>query len=217
MPVIRPYRPTDDPGLINVCIRTGAAGEDATDRYADPSVLPAIFALPYAHLEPARAFVVEDPGGTDEPAGVVGYVLGTADTATFARRFREEWLPLVADRYPLADGGRADGGRADGEPPTPDQGMADSLRHPERMVVPALAAWPAHLHIDILPAYQRRGLGRQLIESFVGALSEVGVRAVHLGVATANVKARAFYDRVGFEVLDVPGVPEGSTYLGMKF
>ena len=117
----------------------------------------------------------------------------------------------MADRYPQADGGRAE------DEPGLDAVMVDILHHPERMVVPALAAWPAHLHIDLLPAYQRRGLGRQLIETFLAALREAGVRAVHLGVATRNVKARAFYDRLGFEVIDVPDVSENLTYLGLRF
>ncbi|GAA1807731.1 hypothetical protein GCM10009682_31950 [Luedemannella flava] len=144
------------------------------------------------------------------PGGIVGYVLGTADTARFAGRFREEWLPLVADKYPLVASG------AGGRPANPDERMADNLHHPERMVIPALAPWPAHLHIDILPAYQRRGLGRQLIAAFLAALREAGVPAVHLGMATANVKARAFYDRVGFEVIDVPGASADATYLGLR-
>jgi len=87
---IRSYHPADRAGLDNVCIRTAAAGEDATDDYVDPGILPEIFAAPYAVLEPGLAFVVEDNGE------VVGYVLGTADTPTFVRRFREEWLPPVA-------------------------------------------------------------------------------------------------------------------------
>ena len=46
-------------------------------------------------LEPEHAHVVDDGSGT-----AVGYILGTADTATFARRYRDEWLPATADRYP---------------------------------------------------------------------------------------------------------------------
>lgn len=82
--------------------------------------------------------------------------------------------------------------------------MIPLLHHPERMVVPELAAYPAHLHIDLLPERQGRGHGRELMRTFLGALRDRGVPAVHLVMATANVPARAFYDRLGFHEIDVP-------------
>ncbi|MFG2044123.1 GNAT family N-acetyltransferase [Dactylosporangium sp. NPDC048998] len=200
--MIRAYRPADRDAVHDICIRTADAGQDASGSYADPGILPQIFAHPYAYLEPDLAFVVDD-GGT-----AVGYVLGTADTATFARRFRDEWLPLVAERYPAPEAEPADRG------PTPDEVMAHLLHRPERMVLPDLAAYPAHLHIDLLPAYQRAGHGRALIDTFVVALRERGVPGLHLGMVTANEPARRFYDRLGFHVIDVPD-PGPLTYLGL--
>ena len=200
MSKIRPYRPSDRDAVYDICIRTGDAGQDATARYADPNILPVIFAGPYLTFEPELAFVVAD----DEDRAV-GYVLGTADTNRFAERFATEWLPSVADRYPPLD-----------QPPaSPDEIMRDILHHPERMVIPMLAAYPAHLHIDLLPDYQRSGYGRELILRLVDALRAAGVPAVHLGMATANHAARAFYDRVGFHQIDVPG-SDGVTYLGRQ-
>jgi diadenosine tetraphosphate (Ap4A) HIT family hydrolase len=37
------------------------------------------------------------------------------------------------------------------------------------MIVSELASYPAHLHIHLLPDYQRAGHGRTLVDSFVGA------------------------------------------------
>ena len=70
------------------------------------------------------------------------------------------------------------------------------------MIVPELAPWPAHLHIDLLPEWQGRGYGRQLMRTFLEALRDGGVPSVHLVMATANKPARAFYDRMGFEEID---------------
>jgi len=201
MPTIRPYRPQDRAAVYEICIRTAAAGQDARGHYDDPDVLPEIFAGPYVHLEPELAFVVADDA--DE---AVGYIIGTADTEKFVARFRDEWLPLVTDRYPPLATGH--------EPQTPDEIMVYLLHTPERMIVPALAAYPAHLHIDLLPAYQKMGFGRSLIQTFAEALGAAGVPAVHLGMVTENTAARAFYDRVGFHVLDVPD-PGPLTYLGL--
>ncbi|MEV5433665.1 GNAT family N-acetyltransferase [Streptomyces sp. NPDC052701] len=195
---IRPYRAEDAPALDDICIRTGHNGQDSRPFYADPGIFPVIFAAPYARLEPDLAFVLDDGRGR-----AVGYVLGTADTARFAESFRTAWLPRVAERYPAPSG----------PPRTRDEVMAHLLHHPERMVLPELSAYPAHLHIDLLPEWQGRGHGRRLVRTFLQALQDKGVRAVHLGMASANTPARAFYDRLGFHVIDVP---EGGpvTYLG---
>jgi ribosomal protein S18 acetylase RimI-like enzyme len=197
MPVIRPYRPTDRAAVAEICIRTGDAGGDARGKYPDPDVLPHVFALPYVELEPELAFVLDD-GGT-----AVGYVLGTADTPRFAERYRREWLPVAAQRYRPPPGPAR----------TPADRIADALHHPERMVVPEVADHPAHLHIDVLPGHQGAGFGRRLMTEFLTALGHAGVPRVHLGMATSNSRARAFYDRLGFYEIPVPRL-EGATYMG---
>ncbi|WP_137235703.1 GNAT family N-acetyltransferase [Streptomyces sp. BPSDS2] len=196
-PVPRPYRPEDREALFDICVRTGHEGGDARHLYPDPDLLPNIFAAPYAVLEPGLAFVVEDGGRA------VGYILGTADTVSFVDRYRAEWLPGLADRYPAPVR----------EPATPAEAMTDLMHTPERMILPELACYPAHLHIDLLPTHQRSGHGRRLMETFLAALHQQGVKAVHLSMLTANTRARAFYDRVGFHEIAVPD-PGPVTYLG---
>lgn len=194
-PTIRGYRPSDRDDVYDVCVRTADGGGDARGQYSTDDLMPDVFAGPYLALEPELAFVVDD--GTR----VVGYVLGAADTARWAARHRELWLPTVADKYPPV-----------GRPSTREENLVDLLHHPERNVHPELAAHPAHLHIDLLPGHQGLGLGRRLIRTYLAALRDRDVPAVHLGMASANTAARAFYDRIGFTELPlrVPGV----TYLG---
>ncbi|MFI7404245.1 GNAT family N-acetyltransferase [Streptomyces sp. NPDC049541] len=197
-PAIRPYRPEDREALDDICIRTAHNGQDSRPVYADPTIFPTIFAAPYVVLVPELAFVLDDGHGR-----AVGYILGTADTHRFVAEFRTKWLPVVADRYPEPTG-----------PATiPDEEMIPLLHHPERMLVPEVAAYPAHLHIDLLPAWQGQGHGRGLMRAFLRALYDQGVDAVHLSMVTANTPARAFYDRLGFHRIDVPD-PGPVTYLG---
>ncbi|WP_324788252.1 GNAT family N-acetyltransferase [Streptomyces sp. H51] len=186
---VRPYRPEDRDALDEICVLTAHAGQDSRPFYADPSIFPATFADPYVHLEPELAFVLDDGEGR-----AVGYILGTADTPRFAEDFRAKWLPLVADRYPDPVG----------EPGTPDEAIVRLLHRPERMVVPQVAAYPAHLHIDLLPGWQGRGHGRGLMRTFLRALHDRRIPAVHLCMSTANTPARAFYDRLGFQEIPVP-------------
>ncbi len=198
-PRIRLYRADDRDALFDICMRTAEAGGDARHLYEDQDLMPNIFAAPYAYLEPGLTFVLDD--GTR----VVGYILGTSDTPRFVKEFRERWLPLIAERHPAPAG----------EPVTRDEQRAVLLHWPERMIVPEMAAYPAHLHIDLLPDYQGRGYGRLLAYTFFDALAKAGAPRVHLSMLTVNTAARAFYDRIGFRELAVadPGV---LTFLGRE-
>ncbi|WP_328492244.1 GNAT family N-acetyltransferase [Streptomyces sp. NBC_00414] len=197
-PTIRPYRLADRAAVADVCVRTAFEGGDSRKRYPDEELMPSIFAAPYCHLEPELTFVLDDGSGR-----AVGYILGAADTEDFVKNFRTTWIPRVVHRYP----------EPTAEPRTPSEEMIHLLHTPERMILPDLAAYPAHLHIDLLPEWQRRGFGRGLMETFLAALDDRGVSAVHLGMVTANVAARAFYDRLGFHEIPVPD-PGPLTYLG---
>lgn len=192
MTSIRPYRPSDHDDVYEVCLRTGAAGGDATGRYSSDELISDVFAGPYLALEPELAFVV-DVGGR-----VAGYVIGAADTRRFVDAYRAEWVPVFAARYPR-------------QAPTPgEQWLFDAGYEPERMIVAEVDEYPAHLHIDLLPELQGQGMGRTLIRTLLGALRERGVPALHLGLAAENTAARAFYDRVGFHELP-SSTPEGPT------
>jgi GNAT superfamily N-acetyltransferase len=195
VPEIRSYQPRDRDAVYDICVRTADAGGDARGRYSTDELMGDLFAGPYLHLEPSLAHVLDDGGRA------VGYVLGTADTAAFAERYAAEWIPHLGDRYPAP-------------PPPPrdhEQDMVALHHDPQRMVLPELRDYPAHLHIDLLPGYQGRGYGRGLIARF---LAGCGAPGLHVAMVTANVRARGFYDRLGFEVLPVAD-PGPLTYLGV--
>lgn len=198
LPRVRPYRRSDRDGVTDVCVRTADNGGDSRHLYPDLALMPTLFAHPYCHFDPELAFVLDDGHGR-----VGGYIVGTADTERFVTDFRDRWLPLVAERYPPPRD----------TPTTPTEHMVALLHSPERMILPDLKDYPAHLHIDLLPAWQRRGWGRQLMHTFLTALHHRDVPAVHLGMVTTNTPARAFYDRLGFHVVPVPD-PGPLTYLG---
>jgi ribosomal protein S18 acetylase RimI-like enzyme len=187
-PAIRAYRPSDLDAVYDICIRTGDGGADARGQYTDDRLLGDVFAAPYVTLEPEHAHVLDDGTGA-----AVGYILGTADTPRFVQRYREEWLPAAAGRYP----------QPAVPPVTADDSMLMLLHHPERMLVAEMADYPAHLHIDLLPEWQGKGWGRGLIAAYLAGLRAAGVTGVHLSMLTSNVAARAFYDRLGFTEIPV--------------
>ncbi len=184
MSVIRPYQPNDREDIYRVCLLTGKSGDDATGLHANDDLISDIFAGPYLAIEPELAFVV-DTGGR-----VAGYVIATANTRRFVERYREEWLPGFAAKYPRPASGVA-----------PSKRMIDRGHSPERMLIAEVDEYPAHLHIDLLPELQGQGFGRALIRAILAALNERGARKVHLGLSPTNTSARAFYDRLGFHEL----------------
>jgi|SRR3954447_4211696 ribosomal protein S18 acetylase RimI-like enzyme len=182
---IRPYRPGDEPALYEICLRTGDSGADATGLYRDPDLLGAVYVGPYVRLAPTLAFVAEDDGG------VAGYVLGTADTRAFELACEREWWPALRARYAL------------GVFPanSPDDRIARLIHLPTEASEDVIERYPAHLHIDLLPRLQGRGVGRRLLETLFDAMRAGGVPAVHLGVGLANQRAIGFYERMGFTVV----------------
>jgi len=126
-----------------------------------------------------------------DSAGPVGYVIGALDSRIFEERAEREWWPPLRRRYPETGPDR----RSDR---TPDQRCVHAIHHPSRGAADLLAAYPSHLHIDLLPRGQGNGHGRRLIETLCDALRERGSAGVHLGVGRRNQRAIGFYRHVGF-------------------
>ncbi|WP_173922507.1 GNAT family N-acetyltransferase [Agromyces sp. Marseille-P2726] len=190
-PFIRPYRPADRDGVVEVCIRTAAGGGDATGLYSDDLLMPEVFALPYLEYAPELAFVVDSGDGER----VLGYVLGVADTREFVAWWRHEWAWWFRSRHP------SPGPSTGHEPAFTEEELLAAGSDPGRMLIAEVDDYPAHLHIDLLPELQGRGFGRRLIDTLRAELARRGVPAVHLGMDAANTGARAFYERLGFHEL----------------
>jgi len=207
MPHIRPYREADLRAVYDVCVRTADAGGDARGKYRSDDLMPDLFAGPYVFLEPDFAFVLDDG------QRAVGYVLGTPDTAAFVRAYRERWIPRLSGCYPPPPGNQG--------PPvpaaSPDDEMIALHYRPERLLWSGLDAYPAHLHIDLLPPFQGAGHGRALMETFYAAAARAGAPGVHLSVLAANTRAIGFYRHLGLRRLD-PAEPGESrvVYLGRE-
>jgi ribosomal protein S18 acetylase RimI-like enzyme len=183
--VIRPARPGDRAALYAVCLATGRDGEDAAPLFRDPDLLGHRYVGPYLDLEPDLAFALEDA------AGPCGYVLGAADSADFYRRMLDVWLPALRPRLAAPP--------PRGDARTEDERLLAELHAPTFTLPRDLAAFPAHLHVDLLPRAQGRGHGRRLMRTLLGALEARGAAGVHLGVSPVNARAQGFYRALGFE------------------
>lgn len=179
---LRPASPADRPAVEAICIATGDDGRDARGLFGHPELLAHLWASPHLIADPALATIVEDEHG---PAG---YLVATADTLGFERWCEQHWWPALRQRYPIDE---AWGDR--------DRELVALVHEPDATPASLAAAYPAHLHINLLPRAQGSGLGRVLIDRLLTQLRGRGVRGVHLGVSPTNTRAIRFYEHLGFE------------------
>ena len=124
--------------------------------------------------------------------------MGTSGTEDFVNRYRSKYLPSLHN-YAIEEPDMS-------IPAMWNEDIPGALRHilysPEAMLhrdfPELLQRYPGHLHIDLLPAYQRKGYGRELMNRFCEKVRQAGSNGVHLIMAGDNVGAERFYGRVGF-------------------
>ena len=196
---IRRCQKDDEDAVYEVCLHTGDDGQDAATLFDDPKALGHIFVGPYLKLEPQLAFVLEDP------QGVCGYALGALDSKKYYEAYQTRWLPDLQARYPEPTGQPAHWTRT--------QHVYHEYYHPDIFLLDPYERYPSHLHIDLLPKAQGRGLGREMMNVLLGELAARGSPGVHLGMAATNARAERFYRELGFhELARIAGV----LYLGKQ-
>lgn len=197
-PQIRPFREGDLDACYAISLATGHAGGDASHLYRDPKMMGHIYIAPYAVLEPGLTFVVEDRDG------VAGFVAGAVDTAAWEERLERDWWPSLRRRY-------ADPADILPNEQTADQRRASMIHHPAATPAEIVARYPAHLHLNLLPRLQRRGVGSLLLGTWLAAARARRARSFHVGVNRMNTGAMRFWTKQGFAPLLLDSVPESRT------
>jgi GNAT superfamily N-acetyltransferase len=181
---IRPYRAEDRTRVREIAYATGYMGESPAWYWRDAESFAEIWTGWYTDHEPESTFVAD--GGGD----VVGYLVGCVDTARALSPRDAVVRQLVRRQLFLRPGTAGFFWRSvvdtlrDGEVPSGE------LRDPR---------WPAHLHINLLPAARGKGAGRGLVGAWLGRLRSLGSPGCHLGTLAENRSGIAFFRSVGFE------------------
>lgn len=195
--IIRKFIPADEKAIENITYHTGFKGEglEGRDYFNDRRLFYLIFIAYYARYEPEHFFVAEDT----ESGQVFGFICGTLDTEKQVQRFKRLMLWRLIVRAVFFTSWRY--------PKT----MLTALKLAFMLIdEPAIAnpevnlqeQYPAHLHINILPEYQRTGTGSRLISTFENHLKNQGVCGVHLGTTSRNTKAVPFYKKHGYHIIE---------------
>ena len=200
---IRAFRPGDEADAYHVCMKTGDFGGDGEPFFReDPDALGRIYVGPYLKFSPEYALMLED--GAGEPT-VCGYALGTLDSKAFFERYEREWRPQLVEKFPMPMGEATTWSRI--------EEAYHLYHHPDYFCPEPYDQYPAHLHIDLLPAAQGKGYGRRMIEKLLDLLSEAGAPGVHLGMSIHNEAAYGFYKKLDFHELSRDSE---SIYMGIR-
>ena len=175
--------------IRTLCCRTGDnGGPIAQERW---EFFAKLWIEPYKWLLPEWTYVALSE------ESVVGYLTGCPDSRKFART--KAWrmtLPLLLQitfgRYRHTPGAHGFGRRTLGLSPKAEGRFSHELRRSIEV------NYPAHLHVNVDAGYRRMGIGRRLIENYLGDLRSSDVVGVHLFCGADPVE---FYRLLGFEIL----------------
>ncbi len=170
---IRPYKVTDKEDVHFVCLNSD--GPCKSSKRGINFAL-AVYCDYYIEIEPENCFVA-----TDENDKAVGYIISTENFD----KFKEIYMADYYTRIKKWEYRRRKSAR---------RTIIPHEKHKQD--------YPAHLHIDILPEYQRMGLGHKLTDALVEQLKAKDVKGIMLTTWIKNEKGRGFYDKYGFTLLE---------------
>lgn len=189
----------DEAALFDICRRTVDMGDDASGDFSHAKLAGYVWAVPHLHFSPEQCFVVA------RGDAVLGYIVSVSDTKAFEVWQKANWWPKVR-RELLGFMAQTDW----------DREVMANVDEPEVTPEALALAYPAHLHINLLPEARGAGWGRKLIEAACDAVRRQGAQAMHLGVSLKNPNAVEFYRHLGFEDIgpeeeDADGLTLGKT------
>ncbi len=167
---IRPYEEKDRDAVRYICLNSdGPCDADESGQH----FLLTTYCDYYIEREGHNCFVF-----ADENDNAVGYILCAEDFSSFREVFFSDFKtridPTHTDEHAWA---------------------AASISLHERFS----ETYPAHLHIDLLPDYQGKGIGTQLMNTLLTHLCAKKCRGVTLTVWKHNEGGIRFYEKYGFD------------------
>ncbi|AFZ67486.1 GNAT family N-acetyltransferase [Deinococcus peraridilitoris] len=194
---VLPLQPEDFADIGRVAYQTGFFGESAARYFADALLFADLWAGPYFAGEDRLGFTARLRGET------VGYIVGLSNGERYGVALRRTLLRRVLP------------GLLRGRYRRPFQSLIywqRALRFPTAHA--PLDLYPAHLHINLLPAARGSGLGRILLSRFLEELRSRGVPGVQLSTTCENQAALRLYERAGFQVYLQRESPLWTPWLG---
>lgn len=184
---IRPYEKKDRDDVRYVCINC----DGPTDMSEDTRhFILSTYCDYYIEKEGHNCFVA-----TNEEDKAIGYILCSENYNVFSEALKNEYIPRIPAKN------------------TSERYYAENsavLQEKYKDI------YPAHLHIDLLPEYQRMGLGRKLVDTLLEHLRNKKIPGVMLSVSKENTGGIKFYESYGFTHLESSSFGEAYGILFQK-
>ena len=185
---VRPYRREDRAVIRQICADTGFLGKPIDPVFEDRELFADFLTSPYTDAEPENCFVLEGPGGDVE-----GYLTASSDPGK-RRNFLIKKFPGWLARAAV--------GLAGGYGPATRKYLRWLILQGRRET-PAAPQKAAHFHINLLPRVKSVVAARSLIDAFLSAVGQRGVRCVYAQVVTrGDRRGERMFARYGFRVTD---------------
>jgi ribosomal protein S18 acetylase RimI-like enzyme len=183
--------------VSDILFHTGYLGEDLSlmGQFNDKVLFGYANTDYYIRYEAHNGFVAVDSAN----GRVVGYIIGTADTRAYEKAFKRRMYWRIILRSFFYSLWR--------HPESFRYVLTWALTYKSDYLAPFYAEYPAHLHINVLPDYQRLGIGEILLRLFETRMAVQGVTGIHLGTSNHNSKALPFYKKNGFKILLEKPIP----------
>ncbi|NHJ06322.1 MAG: N-acetyltransferase [Candidatus Heimdallarchaeota archaeon] len=183
---IRKIEETDKDSLIDICYITGDYFLKTI--YPDPYLFSLFWCLYYVWYETNNSFVAVD----SEKNKIIGYIFSTLNTHYQEKNFKIVMQSKIRDRikelklYSIKTW-------------IVTWFLLNRPTTQKRKKI--LNKYPAHLHINILPEYQRQGIGWKLMRTLELHLKENNIIGYHLEVSANNNVGINFYKKYDLDLL----------------
>lgn len=155
---------------------------------ADHEMLALRWIRQYLITEEQNCYVLEQP----DTHRVVGYILCSSDTIGYENEFEKRYLPKIKDRFVNLK-----------------KQCFEYLEENRKLLFFRrildlgldITDYPAHLHINILPEFQRSGYGGMLLSAYEANLRSRGIHGYHLCTGANNIKGISFYKKHSLELV----------------
>lgn len=187
---IRNAEITDLPYLYDICLKTGYNGDDASHLYSDPWLVGQYYVAPYVVYDATNCLIAYDSDADYQKP--LGYIVGSDNTDMYYKWFYSTWTKHLQKIY-----GNCMVWKTDYE-----KWLIEGLYQENKVTNEALIdEFSGHLHIDLLPVLQGKGVGKRLLNEFSDTLLKKGCKGIHLGVSKKNQNAIGFYKKMEFKEL----------------
>ncbi|GFY71708.1 protein O-GlcNAcase [Trichonephila inaurata madagascariensis] len=205
---IRPYLPTDETQVYNVCRRTCDDGMDGSEVFPEyPDLIGDKLVGHFLCLSPEYCFVVEDE------SGICGYALAALDARQLKTKCEMCWIPELLAKYPAPKKGN-------GEMLTPAEEIIASFYNRQKVGPPDVVYvhHPSTLRMNILPTVNDPSVPKRMLTCILSTLKANGSHGVFVDVTVGDKNIVDFFSKLGFFEIAHPGFhAEDVFYMGRAF